>query len=535
MEHFRSKTINLTLHEDDKNVKLFQILLTIPFLLLIFYVSKSIIISQVIDPDLFWHIQCGKDIVNNLFLLWNDYYYTAVTESYTNSRFTGLGDVILYFIYDNAGIDGLIYFRAFCVFSCVFFLFLLSDRVPNALKLFIFTLMIIGIYQKMLIRNSMFALVFFPATLYFFEKSKWIFLSLTIIIWSFCHGSYLLGFGIIPILMISNGVINKKLLLALVIIFAIISYNNPTTKNYYSINKVKGIFERVIETKSLNQTIFQPGKIKSVEFSDPLKVDRLFIKYAIGIFILTLCLVRPRVRYILPFLAVSFIGLGYIRFVGYMAIVSAYVILKAEKEDGLRKADQLIYLIAFLILSAFCLTQPGSILYDVSKPGLGASDFKFSERNADYALEKYKDSDTFTTISMGGWLLLKWLPEKRVNLDTFWEPHPGYVRTEYIACYSNPNLIKQKTALIGFNDIILIQRMCRTKKWFPERIDQSSVLFTRERISLFVDVLPEEIQGMTEIHKKIYATILLSCGVPVSEIENHINSSMELNESDHKK
>jgi hypothetical protein len=497
-----------------KSNKIMQFLMIVSAML----ITHHITISSICDPDVFFHMSIGRDLIENLNVNWGRYYFSEVTDSYSNLLFTWLGDCILYLIYNLDMGRGLTILRLACVALCCVFMFLCSDRKVTALKIVVLIVLILGTYQKMLIRNSLFALALLPCLFYFFEKKKFISMVLLIGIWSTLHGSFLMGIGITIILFASNPKLiieHKKIIIPLAVIVFIFSMYSPLTKSYYNINTIKS----VLSAKSLNQTIFKPGKVKSMDFMDPFKNPRHYIKFSFGLAIFAVCLIRPKWRYTPLFLAVGVLGLGYVRFVGYIAIVSAYLIFKAEREGNLRKMDDNIFLVGLFFLSSFVYFCPEKILYKISKPGFGKSEIKFSDKGIKYSYDHYRDEETFTTMSLGGYALFTaWYPEKKVYIDTFWEPHTAQVQADYLEYIRNPDKIPYHSAVIGLNNVQIIYNFINSKRWEPTFVDQGTVVFV-DKIpdKLTVDITQGEVDGLTDFHRKTLEPLLLLYGVKLKE------------------
>ena len=488
------------------------------FILLVFafLICHKIIISNIIDPDLWFHIMTGQRLFNNFSVFWSDFYFSPVTESYSNLRFTALGDIILYLINSHFGVIGLTVFRAVCVMSCCLFLLLISDRKITFFKVFLLLYLVVGIYGKFFVRNSMFALIFFPLVLYLLDNKRYILTAIILILWSLCHGSYVLGVCVVFIVIccnVDNYHNTLKILIPALVVAVVISYNNPLTKSQISTSTIK----KILTAKSFNTTIFTPTQNSSTDFKDPFKLigQRIYIKFAFALALLALCLVKPKIRYILPFISVGILGAGYLRFVPYLAVIGVYVLILAEREGDLWKFDDIIFLIPIVFVSYSVYLHPGKFLHPVSKPGIGLSQMKFTEANADYALEKYRYEDTFTCISNGGYLLYKWFPVKRVFIDTFWEPHGNLYETYNKYC-RNPDLIPYNSALINFAYTDLIEKFTESEKWHPESIDAGSVLFSTTPGTPFLNITQKELDEMTNYHKKVFLKVAILCGIPLS-------------------
>ncbi len=476
--------------------------------LLVFLTTYKIIFSQMVDPDVWFHIQSGFDIIFG-HVDYNNYYWSETTQSYNDMKYTWLGDCILYLTHNAYSVFGLICLRAAAVFSCCFFLFLTSDKKTNFLKIIIMLLLVCAIYQKMLIRNSMFALFFLPAMLYALSEKKHVVGGLIILVWSFCHGSFLLGIGIYFLHVVGDMIDNRSKnlipLICFVLLFSIILYVNPVTTSYYSIAGIKNILAGNLFSKS-----------PSVDYANPLKLDRIYINIALMIGIATIAIVKPKKFTYMIFIPIVFFGCKWVRMVGYVPIISAYLLFDAEKNGHLRTVDNNIYIICSLFLITYISTQTEKILYHISKPVPTVCHFKFPNRNAELALIEHLNENTFTTVSNGAYLLRKWYPHKKVYIDTHWNPHVPEVFEDFKKYCINPNLLDCNSAIIGFSDFQVIKNFARSPEWNAKSIDRGSVLFVRQPSATRLLIRQNEIDEMNNIHKKSLVRVLSTCGVKIT-------------------
>lgn len=479
-----------------------------PFLMFstIFFVTAQITLTEVVDVDGWWHIQCGSDLLSG-HIDYGMYYWSTVIENYSDLKFTWLGDIVLFLIYDNFGSAGLVVSRSICVMLCCFFLWLVSDRKPNFFKMCLFLLVIVASYQKMLIRNSMFALVFFPATLYLFKSKQPIKAILTIALWSQMHGSFLIGMAV------SVFFLNKKTIIPVSVAVIIGLSLSPVTKTYLTPTKISQAVKNgpavLFGTNASN---------KSIEFKNPFDYAsrRNYIKVAIAMPIIAIILVSPlRAGYILPWLAVCFFGIYYIRLLYYMAVVSVFSLFIAEKGGHIRKVSGMSVFIMFIMLASVCVFYPGHIRYNITKFGFTEAKIKYDTPVLAYALKKYPDENTFAGSSLGGWALLNWHPRKKVFIGTHWAPHSQalYDMEQYF--YRNPDKLKEicDTAIIQITDFAIFKNFLK-HKWYPEAMDRSCILFSKYPVDKFYILLPDDYNKiMTKQNKIFFYNILKTLGI----------------------
>ena len=290
--------------------------------------TLPITLRSVVDCDIWWHMTAGRDFLLNGGVDASRFYNTPVTGHLSNLRFTLLGDIILYLVYLIGDVRGLQILRVFLVSLSCWFVFQCGDKKPTLFKWAILSLMIIGTYQLQIVRNSIISLVLVPVVMYLYDKPrKWLLVPI-IGLWGCAHGSYLLGFGMLCLMSLTNLKEWRSYAIIIAASFILISIYNPLTKDYLSIHSVK----TVINQPNLNSGILgkSPGKGKkrSIEFFSPFAVDRDYVKASITIGILAAFLIKP--VYWIPYIAIMIFGLGYLRSIGYIGLVCVPLIFRSR-------------------------------------------------------------------------------------------------------------------------------------------------------------------------------------------------------------
>ena len=221
-----------------------------------------ICMAKIFSVDTWWHMQLGRSILEKMG--WPDFssfYYTPVKQVVHDLRFTWFGDILLYLIHLVSGNFGLQLFRLSIVGGTFVLLMSISGWRYSWVNLITLMMVSVGIYQKLLLRNSIFAIIF--TTLIFWiwrqvryenrEKIIW-FLPVLLGVWGCIHGSYLLGFGLVCLLFLGDFIDSmrglnpgkKRMTIQFVIVilisFTAIGIKNPTTKNYYNYKIIKSLF-----------------------------------------------------------------------------------------------------------------------------------------------------------------------------------------------------------------------------------------------------------------------------------------------------
>ncbi|MDJ0837991.1 MAG: hypothetical protein QNK37_15865 [Acidobacteriota bacterium] len=207
---------------------------------------------RIVDVDIWWHMQLGRTFLET----WaapdfSTYYFTPVNDHIPDLRYTFLGDIIFYLVHTAAGDLGLQLMRL--VFLAVAW-YLVASLAPKPWDagllclLFFFTA---GCYQLLLIRNALFSLPLFCLLLWLWHQVRykdrkqliWVFPAL-LALWSTLHGTYLLGFGVLALIMFGDLLDNLKeperplplvrYTAVLAVSFIAILFRNPLTQSTIS-------------------------------------------------------------------------------------------------------------------------------------------------------------------------------------------------------------------------------------------------------------------------------------------------------------
>ncbi|MCP4585357.1 hypothetical protein [Pseudoalteromonas sp.] len=483
--------------------------------------SVPIIITTINDPDLYFHMATGKDMVINHTVDYSKYYYSQVTDNYADQRYTFLGDIILYMVHFIGQDVGLILLRVLMVAMCCYFLFMVSDLKPDFFKLLLLVLLVLGTYQLQMIRNSIISLGCLSLLFYMIDNRRYFGIIFLLLSWCCIHGSYLLAFAFLCILAVCDvldksvydrSIARKHILLwglCIAVCFIVINFNNPLTASYFNVNSVKN----VVQSSSLNATIFKSDpNLLSFDFQNPFLLDRWYIRVSFMVAVFTLCVVRPiRFKYVIPFIAIMTVGLGYVRMVGYIPIVCCYILFTAQRSNHIRKIPQTVCAVILLMVAIGIYTHTDKLLFSFTEFGFKRN-MIYSDRCAKIAAQKYKGEITFNTMDNGSYLLWLWYPGKRVFIDTHFAPHPNIVFTAYKGFCNNPEQLKQvcRSAIIPFNTPKLIKNFIKAG-WYAEYIDSGNVLLSSLKCEVKVLVDQKEYDRMSDKHKRIFNVVLSIC------------------------
>ncbi|MCX7830068.1 MAG: hypothetical protein N2445_03285 [Acidobacteria bacterium] len=147
-----------------KNEKLFLIL----FLSAVFCTS---LLQGMIDPDLFWHLRAGNDIINNQKInLPDSWNYLYEGNSWVNQQW--LIEIIYAFLFNLGGLSLLFFFKSFVCSLIALFIFL-SIKKENIFVSYLTTAITIAVIGRyFLMRTQLFSFLFLAILIYFLEKTE---------------------------------------------------------------------------------------------------------------------------------------------------------------------------------------------------------------------------------------------------------------------------------------------------------------------------------------------------------------------------
>ena len=243
------KQVNLIINS--KKVRTF-----VYFLLLFFLFLR--LLGAFVDPDMWWHIQLGSNILNNNWV--NNLTFTC--NEYVWINHSWLSDFLINLLNNTIGLRGLSIFFALIFLGGIFFNFLALKKLLSEWNikrskfnnLLYFLIFILLLSTFIAIRPQVFTFFFFNLLFYllirlYYSKGisyKTLFpIVLLFLIWVNLHGGFVIGIGLIGIFLIdsflsltNNAYLSKKeetalqfkkfkYLLALIVIFVLVSLINP--------------------------------------------------------------------------------------------------------------------------------------------------------------------------------------------------------------------------------------------------------------------------------------------------------------------
>lgn len=190
--------------------------------------------------------------------------------------------------------------------------------------------------------------------------------------------------------------------------------------------------------KSYLQTVFKmEGQFRSAEFAFPYEHTKFlfvragFVIAAVGVLSFIFVPFPLRLDLLLVSLGSILLGLGYLRTVAYIPMVLIPVIFIRKKQgdfdDLITKkvvvVTSLVSLLAIWILTGNVLflgyTNSVTLLTGNPHHNLGIGTVpRFNDRSAEWILANYPNSRFYNSYNVGGFLIWKWWPYKKVFLDS---------------------------------------------------------------------------------------------------------------------
>jgi hypothetical protein len=498
-------------------------------ILIIFYRFSS---YSLFDSDFWWHISTGRYIVTNNSIPDSDpFSFTSAMDENKNLyperenfilKQYWLAQVIFYLIFEHTGAKGIILLRAILLTATlVIVLWRLQRWSVSFPVMFAFIFLLFTNLTRSTGERPVLFTIFFTAVAFFIledfkqKKNRRIFLLAPLMFfWSNLHGGFIIGIGIIGVVMLSEGVniiIKKsvysrhdiKLFYGVSILAIICSYINPAGWDTFHI---------VMSSKYL------PFTTGIQEYQSPLfyfqnKYYPIAYHYIIIACLFPLILLIRNKKFdfghavlLLIFLVAS---LSASRFTVYYAIIGA-MILGKEADAFLKglldgRITERVKSQLFMGLAFTCVLS--SLLFAAGVLNVGALGFNIlkgsvPERAANFMVKNNIQGNIFNDYAYGGYLTWRLYPEKTfidsraLNLTVMTEY--GWVANA-VTSVSGKELTAGKKPLWGrilenYNiDIILLSTLdtygqvsnlifdlVEGNEWVPVFCDDISVIFIKD-------------------------------------------------------
>lgn len=165
-------------------------------ILFLFAVFCGSLLQEMIDPDLFWHIRGGNDILESQKIVLNDgWNYLFEGKPWVNQQW--LLQIIYASIFKIGGLQLLFYFKSFICSLIALFVFLAIKR-ENLFVSYLTTAIVVSVIGRyFLMRTQLFSFLFLSILIFFLEKvdikKRFIPLIFLFALWSNIHAFFGLG------------------------------------------------------------------------------------------------------------------------------------------------------------------------------------------------------------------------------------------------------------------------------------------------------------------------------------------------------
>lgn len=335
------------------------------------------LLQGMVDPDLFWHIRGGSDILENgKIVLPDSWNYLFEGKLWVNQQW--LVEIVYAFLFKLGGLSLLFYFKAFVCSLIALFIFL-SIRKENLFVSYFSTAVAIAVIGRyFLMRTQLFSFLFLAILIYFLEKKspeqRFIPLIFLFALWANIHAFF--GLGLMA--------------LSMYVSFNILSQFYKE-KSLSPLFKKENIYQVLSVPLSTVATLLNPFGIKIYQTAGTIfshKQDTLvsewlpvwkypllsnlifFLFFALLIFLSILFIEKIRVEYVAISLPLIIFGFYSVRVLPFSVIASAplFTFLLNELYSILKIKDEQIRKVAPIFTAFLVLLSLSSLSYRLTNP-----------------------------------------------------------------------------------------------------------------------------------------------------------------------
>jgi hypothetical protein len=470
----------------------FRRLFPIAFFLMVF--ALAVRQSAYIDPDLWWHLQAGQDIVQSQSIPKVDpYSFTKVGSEWIAHEW--LSEAVMYLIFRFSGWGGLLFVFSALITITLYILYRRCEGKPYVAALAI--LLAAGSSSPLFgIRPQMITL--FLATIFIGlltryaddgqSRRLWWIIPI-MVLWVNLHGGYVVGLGLIGLYLISLILDGKWRLaprLGLVLLAAMAAV--PLNPNGFR------MFTYPFETLSLAATAFID------EWASPDFHKLMFLPLALLLFgllaVLALSARRPLVSELFLLLVTGLGALRSARHIPIFALIATPIlarhlwdILKMRGWDkrftrieapatGFALIFNLVFLLAPATLGVDRVTH-----FVSNQPAYEAKNYPQAAVN--FLLEKQLPAPIYNRYGWGGYLIRRLYPNYRVYIDGRADVYGDSFTVEAVRTYDGKPDWRKPLERLGIRTVIitpdapLSSLLREDNAWTKAYEDSQAVIFTR--------------------------------------------------------
>jgi hypothetical protein len=475
-------------------------------------------------------------------------------------RWQWLGDILLYLSHAGIGAFGLQLLSIGCLFVAFLFLRRIGGDTNGPWALLLMAAVCLGTYQLQMPRNSVFSLALYPALLWLGcrktgtpKLAEYAWVAVLLLVWSFLHGSCVMGWITAALLFAPRalagfagpkpradesgrqgphpswlGGLRSVGLYAAAMFVSLALISLGRTEAYHLLGQpLRHIARPALELASGG--VATPGS--SAETTPPLRAMKEWFNasiwtkdpfapwsndywspfdmlpgnrpieaaYGLALLALLVMLLARNVPFglALAWGASFFLGLGYVRMFGYLAISSAAVIMVAARvSDGRWSSPSVVRLgwagVAVWLGYVWTLLLAGGLDRFIPEgqhvPRVGQVPI-YDDAVADWVKSEFPREKVFTTIETGSYCLLRWNFEKQVFIDGFFAPHTREVWNVYHGVRNRAVVapLHEKfgitLAVIPTTSKIWIDHFRLSADWRPIAIGNGAAVFAHRSLS----------------------------------------------------
>jgi len=427
------------------------------FCVLLVYLNQ-----EIFDLDIWLHMKTGEQILLNKHIFLNDIYsFTKTGAPWINHEW--LFQIISFLAYSFFGFDGIIGLQAIIFIAVFLMLCALAYRNKNflfiTLSLFV---LLLNVSYRFTFRPDMFSILFLVSYLFIFlKKPRYVHLiPLLQVIWSNCHGFFILG----NVIILSFALFERKRKIWIIFVISLLAnLANPQLlkgaiyplATLFNITKDRFVFTFIAELKrpfysfkdflSLDNWLYFKALIIITAFT--FRFNQKKINYSLlTLWLISLAFALIAIRNIVYFAFISMIAIFYNvnQRIQYNNPFSKHPLLKGKYYYTLR------YL--FIIILVFCMHGNvnqliNSFYYDFENYTFksrfwGISLRAYPSKAADFLMQENFPQKMFNNFNSGSYLVGQVFPQRKVFIDG---------RTEF---YGSEFVKKYKEAADGNKEVL---------------------------------------------------------------------------------
>ncbi|NTW32998.1 MAG: hypothetical protein HGB12_10280 [Bacteroidetes bacterium] len=426
------------------------------------------------DPDLGFHLNAGRWIIENLSFPDKDTFtFTATQNDYIDLHW--LFQVFIFIVFKISGYEGLSILVA--VLSIVFLFVILKRNNLSGIPLYISILLLLTgfliIESRITLRPEMFSFIFITILLllldsYCYRQKKVLFLLPVIMLfWCNMHSLFILGLVITVVYFISISITNKRLD-KYFMLWMLLSFSVCLVNPYF----IKGLtfplelFSRFDSNNIFNQHIKEFSSF--LQFDKFYTKDILFIIFVFALILLVFLTLKKRKIHELILLPIFlYLALISIRNIPLFVIVAIPIAGASAKEitDKFKKkkvfekmywTKNLLFYLALIFCHLFMFRLFSNAFYysngSYYKTGVGIDVYQQPEKATEFIIKNNLKGRILNSIGFGGWI--GWKTHQPVFIDGRLEVMKETLYNEIVESWNDglPQLIyKYKPELIVYN------------------------------------------------------------------------------------